>query len=108
MTSLCSCRATARHIDAKDVIEIAEPLLFDLQADVGEQNDVAKDHPDVKWDEEHIDAMTSHLVRDPERFDVVALVANRSVDALKAQVNAFQPGVAVLCDEFTPLPEDDQ
>jgi len=33
--------------------------------------EVAKDFPDVKWDEEHIDAMTSHLVRTPERFDVV-------------------------------------
>ena len=33
--------------------------------------EVAKDFPDVKWDDEHIDAMTSHLVRTPDRFDVV-------------------------------------
>jgi isocitrate/isopropylmalate dehydrogenase len=33
--------------------------------------EVARDFPDVCWDEEHIDAMTSHLVRTPDRFDVV-------------------------------------
>jgi arylsulfatase len=37
----------ARHIDKKDVIEIKKPLLFDLEADIGEQRDVADRHPDV-------------------------------------------------------------
>ncbi|MHC4743201.1 MAG: sulfatase-like hydrolase/transferase [Planctomycetota bacterium] len=37
----------ARHIKQEDVFEIKEPLLFDLQNDIGEQTDVAKSHPDV-------------------------------------------------------------
>jgi len=37
-------------------------------------------------------------------FDVVALVANRSVDALAAQVETFSPGHAVLCDQTCTLP----
>jgi hypothetical protein len=37
----------ARHIKPRDVIAIESPLLFDLEADVGEQRDVAAQHPDV-------------------------------------------------------------
>jgi arylsulfatase A-like enzyme len=37
----------ARHIDARDVFDIASPLLYDLDADVGETTDVAATHPDV-------------------------------------------------------------
>ena len=33
--------------------------------------ETAKDYRDVRLDDEHIDAMTSHLVRTPDRFDVV-------------------------------------
>jgi len=36
-----------RHIDAKDVFEITHPLLYDLDADVGETTDVAARHPEV-------------------------------------------------------------
>ncbi len=36
-----------RHIHRKDVIEIKQPLLFDLEADIGESKDVAADHKDV-------------------------------------------------------------
>jgi arylsulfatase len=36
-----------KHIDPKDVIDIKEPLLFDLENDVGEQNNVASAHPDT-------------------------------------------------------------
>ncbi|MFW6163970.1 MAG: hypothetical protein ACODAJ_14475, partial [Planctomycetota bacterium] len=37
----------ARHIKPRDVIAIESPMLFDLDADVGEQRDVAAQHPDV-------------------------------------------------------------
>lgn len=37
----------ARHIKAKDVIDIPKPMLFDLDADIGEQKDVADQNPDV-------------------------------------------------------------
>ncbi|MGD8600557.1 MAG: 1-deoxy-D-xylulose-5-phosphate reductoisomerase [Gemmatimonadota bacterium] len=40
--------------------------------------------------------------RHPERFQVVALVANRSVDELDAQVHRFRPAKAVLCDGVEP------
>ena len=36
-----------RHIDAKDVFDIKEPLLYDLDTDIGEQHDNAGDHPGV-------------------------------------------------------------
>ena len=37
----------SRHIDAKDVFDIKTPMLFDLEKDIGERQDVAKKHPDV-------------------------------------------------------------
>ena len=37
----------ARHIDRKDVFDIKKPMLFDLEKDIGEQQDVAGKHPDV-------------------------------------------------------------
>jgi len=37
----------ASHIAPKDVIEIPKPILFDLEADIGEQKDVSGDNPDV-------------------------------------------------------------
>jgi len=37
----------AGHIDPKDVRGFETPALFDLEADVGEQHDVAAAHPDV-------------------------------------------------------------
>jgi len=37
----------ARHIDPADVIEIKKPLLFDLEADIGETTDVAAANPKV-------------------------------------------------------------
>ena len=36
-----------RHINPKDVFEITKPLLFDLEADIGETTDVADEHPEV-------------------------------------------------------------
>lgn len=35
------------HIHEQDVIEIPEPMLFDLEADIGETTDIATKHPDV-------------------------------------------------------------
>lgn len=32
---------------------------------------MAKAYPDVKWDKYHIDILTAHFVRNPDRFDVV-------------------------------------
>ena len=37
----------ARHIDKKDVIEIKKPMLYDLEADIGETTDVAAANPKV-------------------------------------------------------------
>jgi len=36
-----------RHIDAEDVFDIEEPMLFDLSTDIGERRDVAGGHPAV-------------------------------------------------------------
>ncbi|MCH1569834.1 MAG: 1-deoxy-D-xylulose-5-phosphate reductoisomerase [Longimicrobiales bacterium] len=43
--------------------------------------------------------------RHPERFKVVALAANRSVDTLAAQAAEFSPRTAVLCDDTVALPD---
>lgn len=43
--------------------------------------------------------------RHADRFEVVALVANRSAAALAEQVDAFDPTTAVLCDESVQLPD---
>jgi len=37
----------SKHIAPEDAIAIERPMLFDLEADIGEQRDVAADHPDV-------------------------------------------------------------
>jgi len=42
--------------------------------------------------------------RHPERFEVVALAANRRARELEAQVARFAPARAVLCDEGAGLP----
>jgi len=39
--------AWVSHVDAKDVLSIKKPMLFDLEADIGETTDVADKHPDV-------------------------------------------------------------
>ncbi|MDH3272053.1 MAG: 1-deoxy-D-xylulose-5-phosphate reductoisomerase [Gemmatimonadota bacterium] len=44
------------------------------------------------------------MSRHRERFEVVALVANRSVDELVGQVEAFSPKHAILCDKGVALP----
>lgn len=56
--------------------------------------EVAKDFPDVTWDDEHIDAMTSHLVRTPERFDVV-LSTNMYGDILSNLAAEFSGGLGL-------------
>ncbi|HEX7647180.1 MAG TPA: isocitrate/isopropylmalate family dehydrogenase, partial [Noviherbaspirillum sp.] len=33
--------------------------------------EMAKSYPDVRWDKYHIDILTAHFVRHPDRFDVV-------------------------------------
>ncbi|NNF14967.1 MAG: 1-deoxy-D-xylulose-5-phosphate reductoisomerase [Gemmatimonadetes bacterium] len=42
--------------------------------------------------------------RHPDRFEIVALVANQSAEVLAQQVKAFRPAIAVLCDESVTLP----
>ncbi len=37
----------ARHIDKEDVFDIEEPMLFDLDSDIGERHDVARAHPRI-------------------------------------------------------------
>jgi len=44
------------------------------------------------------------VARHPDRFQVVALAANKSVDELAAQVRRFRPARAVLCHEAAQLP----
>ncbi|MEM7417102.1 MAG: 1-deoxy-D-xylulose-5-phosphate reductoisomerase [Gemmatimonadota bacterium] len=45
------------------------------------------------------------IERHPDRFEVVALAAYRSVDALADQVGRFRPRVAVVADTAVPVPE---
>ncbi len=40
--------------------------------------------------------------RHPDRFSVVALAANRRAEQLRAQVEEFRPGLAILADEAVP------
>ena len=42
--------------------------------------------------------------RHPDRFEIVALVANRAVDLLTEQVTRFRPDTAVLCDPTVTHP----
>ena len=56
--------------------------------------EVAKDFPDVRWDDEHIDAMTSHLVRTPDRFDVV-VSTNMYGDILSNLAAEFSGGLGL-------------
>ena len=42
--------------------------------------------------------------RHPDRYTVTALVANRSVDILAAQVGEFRPKTAVVSDTLLDLP----
>jgi 1-deoxy-D-xylulose-5-phosphate reductoisomerase len=44
------------------------------------------------------------IARHPDRFQVVALAANRRADELMAQVRRFEPARAVLCDDGVELP----
>lgn len=37
----------SRHIAAEDVIAVEKPILFNYDDDIGEQQDVANDHPDA-------------------------------------------------------------
>ena len=46
--------------------------------------------------------------RHPDQFQVTALVAGRSGDALAAQVASFKPRLVVLADERVPLPVGDK
>ena len=46
------------------------------------------------------------VARHPDRFRVVALAANKSVDELAAQVRRFRPERAVLCHDAAALPRD--
>lgn len=41
------CPPWASHIKKEDAIDIPTPMLFDLSTDVGEQHDVATQHPDI-------------------------------------------------------------
>ena len=43
--------------------------------------------------------------RHRDRFEVVALAAHRSVDALAGQVARFRPRLAVVADEAATLPD---
>jgi 1-deoxy-D-xylulose-5-phosphate reductoisomerase len=45
------------------------------------------------------------ISRHAERFEVAALVANRSLDVLAKQVRRFRPADAILCDGSAVLPE---
>jgi 1-deoxy-D-xylulose-5-phosphate reductoisomerase len=47
------------------------------------------------------------VARHADRFQVVALVANKSVDELAAQVRRFRPARAVLCHDGAVLPRGD-
>jgi 1-deoxy-D-xylulose-5-phosphate reductoisomerase len=44
------------------------------------------------------------IARHPDRFEIVALAANRRAEELTAQVRRFQPARAVLCHDAAALP----
>ena len=45
------------------------------------------------------------IARHPDRFEIVALAANRRAEELRAQVRRFEPARAVLCRDDVALPE---
>ena len=47
------------------------------------------------------------MARHPDRFEVVSLAANRSLDRLREQVATHRPGRAVLADEAIDTPTSD-
>jgi 1-deoxy-D-xylulose-5-phosphate reductoisomerase len=47
------------------------------------------------------------MARHRDRFEVVALAANRRAEELTAQVRQFKPARAVLCHDAVQLPETD-
>jgi len=46
------------------------------------------------------------IARHPDRFEIVALAANRRAEELTAQVRRFQPSRAVLCHDAAELPTE--
>jgi tartrate dehydrogenase/decarboxylase/D-malate dehydrogenase len=51
-------------------------------------------HPDVRWDQEHIDALSAKLVLDPARFDVI-VASNLFGDILSDLAAAVAGGIGI-------------
>lgn len=63
-----AARRRKKHVTAvhkANVLKLSDGLFYDVCAEV------AQEYPDVTFDDHHIDAMASLLVRTPERFDVL-------------------------------------
>ncbi len=56
--------------------------------------DVARDHPDVSWDEMLVDAAAALLIRNPERFDVL-LTTNMFGDILSNEAAEMAGGLGL-------------
>jgi len=57
-----------RHIDKEDVFDIEEPMLFDLDSDIGERHDVARAHPQIVKRLLKLAEMARHTIGDYNRI----------------------------------------
>jgi isocitrate/isopropylmalate dehydrogenase len=79
-------KVTAVH--KSNVLRVSDGLYLE------EVRAVAKAHPDIEYEEELVDAMAAHLIRSPERFDVV-VATNMFGDILSDEASELSGGLGL-------------
>ena len=92
-------RVTAVH--KANVLKIADGMFLE------ECRKVAADYPDVVLDDVIVDAMMAHVVRAPDRFDVIVsnppYIPSADIADLAPEVRLFDPRTAARCS-IDPFP----